>query len=570
MFTRPRLRRGPYALAEPSSVLTLLRPVLLVLIVIVALFFVGRTILRLFGNANELQRSSALLTVEGRGPVNVSLEGGAVQRAEDSLKLYGGDRVATGANGHGVIDFFDGSRLRLDQQTDVTLTESARGSTNSTIDLTVPRGTVFLKTPTAAVFSGSIIRTIHTPLLTLSIPSGTMLAAGGGSLWVFDADGLGISVSVKGGSEPITIGEGQQFVLPGSGELGNDPYAYRSALDTTSVRQAFVVSSRTLFDRPATSALPISSVHAEVLIVTEPAPDSIAESSTITVAGTVGKEVSRIRINGYIAPIDTSQLTFHQELALKEGEETEIRIEALDAQGIVLQEIRRVVKRDVVVPESPTIVAPAKTGETYRTQRTQFEIRGTASADAAGIIVNDYRLQLFKPGSRQWSYLASTELKNLVPGKNVFTVTAIDASGNRSEPVTLTVLLEEGLEGVVAGEGNTASAGSTTSAVNPAELPSNAPLKPGTLVVTGPTPGTTHTATGSELLIEGTTSSDTASMWVNDYKLQLYKPGKTTWNYIAKVEYRNLKPGKNTYVIVARNAQGEILDRVEYVVEYPR
>ncbi len=69
-------------------------------------------------------------------------------------------------------------------------------------------------------------------------------------------------------------------------------------------------------------------------------------------------------------------------------------------------------------------------------------------------------------------------------------------------------------------------------------------------------------------MIVGATSSQTASIWVNDYRLQLYKAGKTTWNYIASVAFANMKKGRNVYVITARDAEEKILDRVEYIVNY--
>ncbi len=57
-------------------------------------------------------------------------------------------------------------------------------------------------------------------------------------------------------------------------------------------------------------------------------------------------------------------------------------------------------------------------------------------------------------------------------------------------------------------------------------------------------------------------------MWVNDYSLRLFKPGKTTWNYIASPDLKNMKVGKNTYVITSRNAKGEVLDKMTYEIEY--
>lgn len=570
MFNRPRQRHGPYALATPSPLPSILRTVILIVVIGVALLFIGSWILHLFGAGNQLQRSAALLIVEGRGPVNVSLEGGAVQRAEDTLKLYAGDRIATGNGGHASLTLFDGTRVRLDEETDLLLAENAHGTTDSSIELELARGRAFVHTPTQEEFSGSILRTVRTPTLALSLPSGTSLLMGDALLAVFDADGLGVTVDIGGAAAPVIIGEGQQFTLPPDAKHSADLYAYRSPVSQSQSTDPFVTESRTVTRRTVTLGTASSAPASDLLTVTSPAPDALVTGSTVTVEGAVGPAVSRVRINGYAAPIDTLQGRFRQELALSNEETTEIRIEALDDADLILQEIRRVVRRDLEMPESPHITFPAKDGEIFRTQHAEFEIRGTASRDTAGIIVNDYRLQLFTPGSNTWSYLASITLKNLVSGRNTFAVSAVDSAGNRSAPVTLTILFEEGLEGVVAraDQGSAASGGSASSTIHPTELPNNPPLKPGSLLVTGPTAGTQHTATGSEILIEGTTAPETASIWVNDYRLQLFQPGKETWNYIAKTAFQNLKKGRNVYKIVARDSKDQMLDTVEYRVNY--
>lgn len=566
MFTQARQRRGPYALAMPSVLPRLLRSILLIGIVGFALFFLGRFILRLFGAGNEVQRSSVLLIVEARGPVNVSLEGGAVQRAEGTLKLYAGDRVSTGGSAHASLLFFDGSRARLDQQTDVEIVESARGSSESTLSLTVDRGSLFFQSQPLSVFSGSVLRTVVAGSLTLTIPTGAELVAAKGSLSVFVADGPGVEVAVRGQRSTIVIGEGQHFELPAHVPADSDLYAFRDALTAPQGGASFALESMTAIRRVRAPAETGTAQSDEILAVAEPENDAVITTGTVRVAGTMGQNVRQVRVNGYAAILDRIQGTFQQEIALRDEETIAITVEALDEQGIVLQEVQRTVRREIRAPESPAITFPAKNGETYRTSRLEFEIRGTATAETAGIIVNDYRLQLYKAGARTWGYLASTNLGNLVPGKNIFTVSAIDAAGTKSAPVAITILLEEGPEGVIAAANEGTATSSPT--ITPESLPNNPALKPGTLIVTGPTSGTVHTATGSELLIEGTTDATTASVWVNDYQLQLYKRGKTTWNYIAKTAYRNLKPGKNVYTIIARDAENMILDRIEYVVQY--
>ncbi len=64
------------------------------------------------------------------------------------------------------------------------------------------------------------------------------------------------------------------------------------------------------------------------------------------------------------------------------------------------------------------------------------------------------------------------------------------------------------------------------------------------------------------------TSKQTQSIWVNDYRLQLYRPGSAAWNYVASTELRTLKRGQNSYVVTARDGEGKILDHLTYTVEF--
>ena len=335
------------------------------------------------------------------------------------------------------------------------------------------------------------------------------------------------------------------------------------------MQRAFVEESRTLgrqqIGTDAAGTAPVTTQ--DILTVTAPVDNATITTPTVKVEGAIGARVDKVRVNSYLATVDATKGTFSQELSLRDGEEMTIRIEALDKDGIALEQQSRTVRRGTQTVEPPVITSPAQGGQTWRTQQTEVEIKGTPPAKAAGIMVNDYRLQLFRAGDTTWSYLASTALQNLHPGQNVFDIYALDANGNKSNPVRLTVLLEEGTPGLIGGS-ISSTANSSTPSVSETDLPTNAPLKPGIITVTAPTAGTQHTATGSEFLLEGTTSPETASVWVNGYKLQLYRPGYTLWNYIAKVDYGTLKRGTNVYHIIARNAEQQILDAFDYTVTY--
>lgn len=556
-------------MAAPSVVPSIIRSLILLGLVVLLLYFVGKWVLWLFGGGNETLRSSVLLQVEERSTVNVSLEGGLMQRAEDSLKLYPGDRVATGGNGHAMLSFFDGSNMRMDVQSDLTIDESTKGSAESEMEITLAKGALWVRTPDVETFSGSIVRSIALPRYTVTLPSDTEVIIEENGVLVFSADGQGVTLALEGDDATYYIGEGQQMRLP-SGDVVGDPLRYRSAIEPLAVQRSFIEESRGMQVVTTNSGGTLIPSEDDILTVSSPADKQSVTANTVRVEGSVNIRVERVRVNGYDATINREQGSFSQELSLKENQDTRITIEALDARGIVLSQVVRTVHRGSEELPSPAITSPASAGATYRTQKTEFAITGTAPAGAAGIMVNEYKLQLFRAGDRTWSYLASTALSNMKAGANVYDVYTLDAAGNKSAPARITILLEAGAEGIVSGGSATSAASATSQAavIDETTLPNNAPLMAGTIRVTGPTAGTSHTATGSEFLLEGTTPGETASVWVNGYRLQLYKAGSTFWNYIAKAEYNTLKPGRNVYKIVARNQKNEILDTFEYTATY--
>lgn len=549
-----------------------------VALILIVLFVVGKIVLSYFGVGNAIARMGTTLTMEHEGSVQVSIEGGDLKRAENEQKLYPGDTVTTGPSSRALLTFFDDTKIHLDEMTNVSVEESAHGQQKSELSVFLKEGTIWVASPNKITFSGAIQRTIGTPLMEVTIPPRTEAVLTSRSIVVFSADGIGATLKPDKAVIPIIVGEGQKFVLPADLQGSEDLYAYRSPLDSYALASEFVEESRRMHTGESDTETngtedPVQPPleEDEDLIVHTPKNDTTVTLSTVDVTGQVGRKVSRIRVNGYNAPIDEKNRTFAQQLALPDQDDVEIVIVALSQDDDVLSEIRRQVHRDRKPPEQPGILRPAKNGETYNTNSERFLIEGTAPEGTVGIIVNDYRLQLFEPGNRTWSYLASTSINNLKPGKNTYNVIAINKGGYKSEPAVLTIILGEGETGVVreeSGEGEPQAEKPETEAFTPDTLPSNSPLKPGSLRVTGPTPGTMHSATGTAFLIEGTTVPETESLWVNDYRLRLFEPGKTTWNYIADTTLGTLKRGRNAYKIVTRNTKGEIIDTLTYVVQY--
>lgn len=559
MFRNYRQRRGPYALAEPSRRPSTVSRIIVLLVALFLVYTVLKWLFGLVGFGRDEKTAVALLSAES-GTVSVSLDGGLMQHALEEMKVQQGDRIATGNDGFATLTFADGTMVRLDEQTELTIAKSAQGSQQSTFDVSLEKGNVWVKTPSIESLSGTLVRTVTMPNITYSFPTDAEALVRQDVILVFSGEGNGVTVTAKGRNEPFSIGEGQQWTVPAGGTVSGDPLRFRSAIDPLVAQSPFVLSSRSGggVATGSGSALPSGG---DIVSVTSPADNETVTTATVKVQGTIGENVDRVRVNSYLASVDTANRTFSQELAVADGATMTIRVEALDENSVILQAVTRTVKRGAVSVTSPAITLPAKTGETYRTSKTEITIQGTAPAGTQGIMVNDYRLQLFQPGNTTWSYLASMQLQNLKQGENIFDVYALDSAGNKSAPARLTVVVGQGGEGVVTG-----GSASSVAVVDESTLPKNAPLTPGVIAVTAPTPGTQHTSTGSEILIEGTTSKETTNVWVNGYRLQLFKSGGGYWNYIANAAIGTMKRGTNVYKITARNAKDEILDTFEYTV----
>ncbi|MDD5469766.1 MAG: FecR domain-containing protein [Candidatus Peribacteraceae bacterium] len=579
---RRRHCHRPMYLERRSPPWTRYRPLIGLLIAALLVYLVGSWFIGLFGYGQN-QSMAIALAPEERGIVRISIEDGEWKRADQSLKLYPRDRVTTGTNAGAALAFFDGTYMRLGEESAVRIVESDLRDDESQLSVQLESGSVWVAAPTTQAFSGTMLRLVTTGMLRISLPTRTEALITERSISVFDGDGIGCTVHVAGAKQPVIVGEGQVFSLPeGALDAEDDLYAFRKGLDPRAVAAPFLAESRQAFalhrqnDQPQTAAAeendPTVMPTGTILSVSQPTDRQTVQTASLEVKGSVNPEiVTAVQINGYAAPMDSAG-GFALEITLPDKDEVPISILATGKDGITLAEAMRTVLRNREPPEPPHFLTPAKDGETYQTQRTQFEITGSAPADAIGIIVNDYRLQFFSPGDKTWKYLASTNLDNLRLGENTFTAVAINKGGYKSEPVTMKIVLGGGMEGVIArSEGGTANGTQEEGLIEPTTLPDNDPLQPGTISVTAPTPGARHTASGTdaiEFLIEGTVPAATHSVWVNGYQLRLYESGKNYWNYIASTKLNTMKRGENAYAIVARDRDGKILDRFTYVIEF--
>lgn len=539
-------------------------------VVLFLLWFLGGKLVALL-TGSSAEQTAARLSISGQANVEVSLQGNDPQRAENDLKIYEGDSLITHGGGQAALSFFDGTRIRMDENTELLLYESTREQTDSSVlTLEVAQGKLWIATPSQEIFSGAITRTVVFNNFSAEIPSDTSALLSNGEILVAESSGLGIDITLTLPDAPkkqITIGEGQMLTLDENARMqiaaGKDPYDFRDAI-TREATDPFVLTSIAAFaaidgvvlpsDDSSSSASDDSTEH---LTVNSPLDETIVAGSTVIVSGRVGPRVQTVKVNGYDIPVKVDR-TFSQEIALPSDTSVTLAIQAQNAEGLTLSEISRTVKRNKPALGVPVISKPVASGATFTTSDAEVKISGTVPANTTGVMVNDYRLQLFKPGDRSWQYIASIALGNMRQGENIYSVRLVDEDGNRSGAVSIKIISESA--------GSVGTGSTTVSSASSLPIVNNTPLTPGILSVTAPSSGGSFETSEVEILIEGKTSVSTYAVYVNDYQLKLFTPGKNFWNYIASVEYGTLKKGQNLYHIVARNDKGEILDAIDYTI----
>ncbi len=565
---RHRRRRTSYAVATEDRPRTILRLVVGI-VVLIAVWYVGKGALSLFSGSSE-ERSAVMVRAEGREDVEVSLQGEDALRAENGLKLYPGDSAFTRDGSFAVISFFDGTLLRLDEETELTIEESDyRPEGVSMIALTLEKGRVWVMTPSAASFSGSIMRSIDALSMQISVPSDSEGLIAQDEVFFIATAGAGAEVTVAPDEQTVIVGEGQHFALTETAkrdiEAGADPYLFRDPVAGSLLAAPFIQESRVSIAAITNTEAPApvlsgtgSTDSGDILSVTSPANNAIIGGDTVLISGQANSRVNRVDVNGYTVAVD-AQGMFSQELTLPNNDIVLIEFKALDDEGLVIAQSSRTIQRNREPPPPPVITAPGESDSVVTITNGETDITGTAPAGTEGIIVNDYRLQLFKPGSRTWSYIASLQLGNMREGENVYRIVAVNAAGVQSEPVSITVnYLPNGEAGTVV----------TPPATDEPSLQNNAPLEEGSITMKLPARGETFQTSEKEIVLEGNTSANTASVSVNGYQLQLYEAGKTFWNYIASVDLGTMKQGNNVYRIVARDSEGRVLDILEYTITY--
>lgn len=204
----------------------------------------------------------------------------------------------------------------------------------------------------------------------------------------------------------------------------------------------------------------------------------------------------------------------------------------------------------------------------------QLYITGTVTGYALKVVVTSYlpdgseepyQLSLFQPGDTDWSYNAAIYYENLYVGENKFVVTAYDASGYEADTLTVTINVvgdeeeSEDSEEVPVEEEDSEEA---------ADLACGSVTTPVVSTVGGETwTDAMYVTSEGYVRISGTVECADA-IEINGYKLTLFESGSASWSYTADPSFGNLFEGENTYEVVALDAAGNRSEPAYFSINY--
>ncbi|MBI5421698.1 FecR domain-containing protein [Candidatus Peregrinibacteria bacterium] len=573
----------------------------------------------LTGESQSTLNEKVFLNIEAGSAKAMTVGKSEWQNAPDKIYLYRGEGLKTANDGRATLTFFDQSIMRLNTNTETSFTSLKKKDESFNINVELNKGDLWTKV--SPIVNPDSKFGITTDLITVDTRGGVISVTAPSTVYVIQGSA---QIGVKFNDDVVktyTLGVGQQFSLDPAKvesikkgedvevifalsdqfrktswyhwnakkdgmidafeESGDEPTADSDTGSSTTTVTVSLPGDTTATGTDTSSvtvgsATPIGSESStplanmdRVAYVTKPTQNFATSKSSIAVEGNYDSaKVKAVYVNGAKATVvsDGKWKVDSVKMGL-EGDNT-IKLEAEDMAGKKTALESLTVVYDKTAPATPVITEPksATPGASIDIASVEQLIKGTVSADTQAVIVNDYRLGKYVPGSKAWQYYAKVEYGNLNAGENEFKVIAEDKAGNQSEPATLILKLTQevidaaGVKPPVADtpSDTVTTAPSTSSTATPA--PATNTSGTGGVSITAPNGGADLKTSETEFEIAGTVPEGTAKVTVNDYALSLFASGSTSFKYRAFKSIGNLEIGKaNVYTVKAYDDAGKVL-----------
>lgn len=590
-----------------KSVFSYLMPFFVIGVIFTGVVFGWKSLNQVLITDNKsTTNEKVFLNIESGSAKAMTLAKNEWQNAPDKIYLYKGEKLKTGSDGRVTLTFFDQSILRMDTDTEVEFTTLKKKNDTDNIEVDLKGGNLWAKIE--RINDPNSTFSITTELLTIDTRGAVLAVAAPGTVYVMEGNA---QIGVKYEDDVIktyTVGIGQQFTVDSEGaasiKRGGDAEVvfalseifkktnwYRWNVKKDGAISAFEESGltdeanmadegadsttdETATDDTEASADELANVG-RLVYITKPSKNTETNESSITVEGNYDTEkISAVYIDGKKTTVTGESKWKLAGLKLSIEGDNEFKVEAEDTNGNKTTLDSLVIVYDKTPPEAPEITKPlpVEGEDTVVIEGVEQEITGTVSDDTHAVIINDYRLAKYVPGSGEFLYYAKVEYGNLKEGENEFKVIAEDKAGNQSDETLLVLeLTKEALDAAGAdpeadATDPTASDTTDTTSNTSASLPSA--TSTGGVKITAPNGGESFTSNETEFEIAGTVPETTAVVKVNDYALSLFKEGDTTFKYRAYASIGNLVIGeKNVYEVKAFDSEDKLLGKAEITID---
>ncbi len=446
----------------------------------------------------------------------------------NGTKVKLGDSVKTLHGAKGVLQFYDGTIVRLDEDTQITLIDIADKNDYQEILVYLNGGKAWINKP-----KQNVVRKTNF-VITTNYASYTDTGT------VFDLEKLNdeilhvmkgqVQVDILENAEgktrtieSIPVGIGQQIVL--SDAVMQEFYQRQSPSVLSALDPIFQTSNwylwnnkedenptdfskhsgETLLDNESTPdisttadtssntlELPKSDLAAPIMI----SPKSttiLAAKDSQSLSGKVAEGTKRLLLKQSLAgdtevqkilinTLDISKLTWDYQVSTQKGnlkpgknvyDFVGIDENARETEALHVEIDYQAPTEPDLVNDKPTLSKPVLNtvdGKPYQSGMTidhdGFVLSGTI-VGADQVWVDDFQLSKFKSKDRDWTYNVKSSYGNLVPGLNIYKIYGASESGNKSEALTVNINYKSAVQPIT-----------VTPAVKDTPTPSTPPITP--------------------------------------------------------------------------------------------
>lgn len=375
-----------------------------ILLCLLAVFTLGVQLIRSIRSEQRGGLSNKVYLYIDRGSAEVLPWGlNNFTKAHHGTLLLEGDRLRTDERSFVVLAFFDGTFVRLNQDTEIVLQEVSNDRNEDVLTLQIIRGEAWITT-THRRSDKALRMLVKTPQIVVE-PVGSIFTV---------EHVLADTIRVFSGKARVHVREaleGEEFLV--------DSFLVGIGQEITFSDRQFTLlrSRRNVADLLA----------------------AVADTFKQTTFYQWNREED-------LAPTAYVPANVERETVPEKSPVVSIAGEATDSAFLISPSIHSPLVSDTVAPPAPIIREPRN----LIVRAPEVLISGTVSSDTMKVIAQgkgagyteDYELTKYVAGSGQFSYVAATRFHNLSSGKNYYAFHSEDAAGNRSEPSLVTIYYE--------------------------------------------------------------------------------------------------------------------------------